>query len=1251
MSNNCEDELHDGNLVDDDVFSEICVKYSNLKHELDNVNEDKNKLSNIIYKNYVPKNETKDTNFVLSQINQNVDLLESSGFCVPLSKIYKAQSAKDVSSTFLAFADLDHGLNENDLNSQDKIFSDSEQWDNNTQIAQIADNIDALTFLINCKENLENAPNISNENKSDEKILLSDLKDTDLNDFQNENIFPTSPVIHVSQTNNNIEEYAEGSKKIKRKRTQSQKVKSDFLPNNKQFCDVNKIDLDGFGTGKNKKNRISDDALNKVKDIFSDIDSIFTKEINTNNIDSISNSAKKGEQRVLPDCEEKSDENVQPYKFKTASNKNITISSDALNKAKSIFADLDLTNEKDSKIICGDIISNNKNEIDDIDFNSEDSKAIDEIEKSFGFMTGNNKKIVVSEDSLNKAKAIFMDVNIEMNGQNKFEHLNSNSISCEEKETEKISLKDFGQIEETFGFMTANNKKISVSDDALNKAKSIFKDIDLDINEENSSDKRNLNVSNVESENKEIGVIPISSKVFSNVESFGFMTGNNKKISVSENALSKAKAIFKDINSDSTSCNENYVKNFENNEKTFSFTTANNIKISVSDDALNKAKNIFKDFNLDTNVEKCFQKKNLNVITSTKSKCEEIDTNPAFSNNIESFGFTTGNNRKISVSSNALNKAKAIFNDFKLDTYEENNSQKKNQDVILCTKSKCEEIDTNPKFSNSIESFGFTTGNNRKISVSTNALNKAKAIFNDLDLKMTEKNGSVNTALNSDHVNERGFDEIDSKDVIKVEKTFGFTTANNKKIKISDEALNKAKIAFSELESFETDKVNLNSKNSFANVEPFKTNKITETNKSSECEPENHIEKIYTNNQNVCEKIYNEKNVNKISKYDVPSLQSLSTKVIMNDETWFPKQKDESKPMNSVENKEIISMCQNDNYIENFNSPSSPIIQTKKPIKRKKMFKVPYRKENILSQDLSVDKKPKLDDCTQNRLIDVPDFTEKVHLGSLKTDKHNRNVNAIKLKDLNRNFSVNKELSQMEPDILMLTPQNFDQFVFKENRVCKNIVIQKNAINIDDIVKIFEAHTDINEKLIPKGWVYNHIKWIIWKLASYERTYTNNELILTVPNVLKQLKYRYDRELCDGERPILRKILEKDDVPTKRMVLCVSNIIEVEKNADEKNDRYFFNFFSNIFIHLVFLNFHFDIRILKPKYEVELTDGWYDMTASIDSFLSSMIDKKKIIVGTKLIMSGAELLNCPQGISPLEVLCSYDFKIYQKIIV
>lgn len=51
--------------------------------------------------------------------------------------------------------------------------------------------------------------------------------------------------------------------------------------------------------------------------------------------------------------------------------------------------------------------------------------------------------------------------------------------------------------------------------------------------------------------------------------------------------------------------------------------------------------------------------------------------------------------------------------------------------------------------------------------------------------------------------------------------------------------------------------------------------------------------------------------------------------------------------------------------------------------------------------------------------------------------------------------------------------------------------------------------------------------------------------VLTPARVMMELKYRYDREIDRFQRSALRKILEKDDVATKRMVLCVSSINKV----------------------------------------------------------------------------------------------------------
>lgn len=68
-------------------------------------------------------------------------------------------------------------------------------------------------------------------------------------------------------------------------------------------------------------------------------------------------------------------------------------------------------------------------------------------------------------------------------------------------------------------------------------------------------------------------------------------------------------------------------------------------------------------------------------------------------------------------------------------------------------------------------------------------------------------------------------------------------------------------------------------------------------------------------------------------------------------------------------------------------------------------------------------------------------------------------------------------------------------------------------------------------------------------------------------------------------------------------------------------------------------------------YELELTDGWYGLTAVVDQELCQRIHRGTIAVGTKLISYGAELLNCEQGCSPLEVshlLITVSSKIQKK---
>lgn len=46
-----------------------------------------------------------------------------------------------------------------------------------------------------------------------------------------------------------------------------------------------------------------------------------------------------------------------------------------------------------------------------------------------------------------------------------------------------------------------------------------------------------------------------------------------------------------------------------------------------------------------------------------------------------------------------------------------------------------------------------------------------------------------------------------------------------------------------------------------------------------------------------------------------------------------------------------------------------------------------------------------------------------------------------------------------------------------------------NIYDFYDVKKIFESHSLIDKKLIPKDWVENHFFWIAWKLESTELSF------------------------------------------------------------------------------------------------------------------------------------------------------------------
>ncbi|XP_071566622.1 uncharacterized protein [Temnothorax nylanderi] len=191
------------------------------------------------------------------------------------------------------------------------------------------------------------------------------------------------------------------------------------------------------------------------------------------------------------------------------------------------------------------------------------------------------------------------------------------------------------------------------------------------------------------------------------------------------------------------------------------------------------------------------------------------------------------------------------------------------------------------------------------------------------------------------------------------------------------------------------------------------------------------------------------------------------------------------------------------------------------------------------------------------------------------------------------------------------------------------LILDENGYaGVWEFLRAFLAGPGVDPNLVPARWVENHYRWIVWKLASMDRMkFGSAELprVLTPSHIMAQLKYRYDREIDRSQRPALRRILEKDDVASKRMILCVSSIVENNNVSMEIGKS---------------------PRIGVPKWKIELTDGWYNVNACIDVGMVRNISIGKIREGTKLVISGAELLNCDQGFYPLEVPADVCLKLH-----
>ncbi|KAJ0009470.1 hypothetical protein NQD34_001172, partial [Periophthalmus magnuspinnatus] len=240
-----------------------------------------------------------------------------------------------------------------------------------------------------------------------------------------------------------------------------------------------------------------------------------------------------------------------------------------------------------------------------------------------------------------------------------------------------------------------------------------------------------------------------------------------------------------------------------------------------------------------------------------------------------------------------------------------------------------------------------------------------------------------------------------------------------------------------------------------------------------------------------------------------------------------------------------------------------------------------------------------------------------------------------------------KQLYQFGVDqqVCHITSQNAESFCFNLLKFHKpQFFLESGAVQLADggwliprrdgtvgKEEFYKALCDtpgVDPKLISPQWVYNHYRWIVWKLASTERAFPlyMGSVCFTPEQVLLQLKYRYDVEVDHSRRSALRKIMEKDDTSAKTIVLCVCGVFSNGHTSPGPAQE----------------------DCVKPEGScaiVWLTDGWYSIKAQLDTPLTAMLHKGCIKEGVKLMVHGAQLLGSEEACTPLEAPHSLFLKI------
>ncbi|XP_050067010.1 breast cancer type 2 susceptibility protein-like isoform X36 [Aphis gossypii] len=656
----------------------------------------------------------------------------------------------------------------------------------------------------------------------------------------------------------------------------------------------------------------------------------------------------------------------------------------------------------------------------------------------------------------------------------------------------------------------------------------------------------------------------------------GFFTAGGKLIKVSDEALQKVQTLLKDELTESSTVTKGTTSTKTNTCKGFS--TAGGKSIKISDTALQKVQTLLKDeltesstvtkgtTSSKTNICKGFSTaggKSIKISdtalqkvqTLLKDELTESSTVPKGTTSTKTNtckGFSTAGGKSIKISDTALQKAQTLLKD-------------------ELTESSTVTKGTTSSKTNTCK--GFSTAGGKSIKISDTALQKAQTLLKD---ELTESSTVTKGTTSS-----------------KTNTCKGFSTAGGKSIKISDTALQKVQTLLKDelTESSTVTKDTTSSKtkifNQLLNAEDKSIKKLDMLLQKDQVTYKDD-KQLFDSSLKTIDIPNDCNNLNRASK----SINNLKTK-----SNCFEILKHEEE--NTFE--DDLSLINTVEKFERDQIVCKPVLRNKRPGSPINKYEIDYKiKKTVHNERWEIDEL----NISFNDYLSKKLYGPKVSLPEV-VDWNLPKMSTTKQFPEN---GIAKELIKLGID----NATNLKLYWEKNYKLSDG---HKNKMyNFQDIKYFFLLHNFVDGKLIPNRWIENHFRFIVWKLAATEIFFPDQfgNKLLTAKNIIHQLLYRYYREIEKCQRSALKKILEKDEATSKRIVLCVSKVNKTN---------------------------------LAETYTIELTDGWYSVQGIIDYEMNMLLHKGIVKVGTKLIVYNAELIGAGEGIDPLDVHNGVKLKI------